>query len=107
MSNCHPVFKEREMPKLSKAETANRSVNEAEALGKVALKKLSDSEYFVLLRLLAGMLDDSRDGHDTYVIVGRTKDRTTVSVTLKLDGGSDASYGDTLAEAAAGCQRWL
>ena len=95
------------MLKLGKPQAAAINPESSAELEGWAKTKLIDTPYYPLLRVLAEMLDSSAKGQNIYSIIGTTKDKSAISITVKQDGGGDARYGDTLAGVSLNTADWL
>lgn len=70
-------------------------------------EKLSATPYYPLLRMLAQMLDQAVAGENIYCVVGTTKSRDAVTVTVKQDGDGETLYDADLSGLADQCAGWL
>lgn len=69
--------------------------------------QLDETPYIYLAFLCADVIDTAAVGHNTYLIVGTTKDRSAASIAVFSDGGKDAVYGPSLIDIAEQAGKWL
>lgn len=95
------------MLKLGKPQAAQINPENLGELESWCKTPLQDTPYYLLLKVMADMLDSSAKGQNIYSILGTTKDKSAISYTVKQDGGGDARYGDTLGAVSLATEDWL
>lgn len=77
------------------------------AIQKAAKLQLAETPYYDLLRLIGEMYNMIAADSDSYLIIGTTKDRSAMCITVYLNGGRDSVYGKSIEEVSLACAKWL
>lgn len=81
--------------------------NQSQLLQKWADEPLTGTPYYMLLALIADVLDTALVKGDTYMILGTTKDKTALTITVVQGSDRGHVYAVDLNELAAGAESLL
>jgi len=76
-------------------------------IDKMAVMPFKDTQMFSLAQIMGDIMDLIAGGSDTYMIIGATKDKSAVCITVYLEGSRDSVYGPDLLTAAEASGKWL